>query len=83
MNHRIAAFLVLLGLFVGGCARQDPPLLFHAAAGQRSALDEIGAIFEERHPGTRVNFSYKGSGRPASGASSGNTTRSPTFRRTS
>ena len=62
MNHRIAAFLVLLGLFVGGCARQDPPLLFHAAAGQRSALDEIGAIFEERHPGTRVNFSYKGSG---------------------
>ena len=62
MKRRIAALLVLLGLFIGGCARQEPPLLFHAAAGQRSALDEIGAIFEERHPGTRVNFSYKGSG---------------------
>ncbi len=62
MIRRLAPFLVLLGLFSAGCSRQDPPLLFHAAAGQRSALDEIGAIFEERHPGARVNFSYKGSG---------------------
>jgi len=61
------ALLILLtgastGVWTGGCARQQPPLLFHAAAGQRSALDELQRIFEERHPETRVNLSYKGSG---------------------
>jgi len=37
-------------------------ILFHAGAGQRSSLDEIGQVFQQRHPDVRVDFSYKGSG---------------------
>lgn len=37
-------------------------MLFHAGAGQRSSLDEIATVFSARHPGTRIDFSYKGSG---------------------
>lgn len=37
-------------------------MLFHAGVGQRSSLNEIKVIFEERHPEVKVNFSYKGSG---------------------
>lgn len=37
-------------------------LLFHAGAGQRSSLDEIAEVFQQRHPDVRVDFSYKGSG---------------------
>ncbi len=54
--------MALFTLLSGGCARKPAPLLFHAAAGQRSALDECQGIFQARHPETRVNLSYKGSG---------------------
>jgi molybdate transport system substrate-binding protein len=37
-------------------------LLFHAGTGQRSSLDEVAEVFEQRHPDLRVDFSYKGSG---------------------
>jgi len=40
----------------------DKSLLFHAGLGQRMALNEIKAVFEEAHPDIKVNFSYKGSG---------------------
>jgi molybdate transport system substrate-binding protein len=45
-----------------GCKSKVRSLLFHAGAGQRSSLDEIAAVFAARHPGARVDFSYKGSG---------------------
>lgn len=44
------------------CKSKARPLLFHAGAGQRSSLDEIAAVFAARHPGARIDFSYKGSG---------------------
>jgi len=37
-------------------------MLFHAGVGQRSSLNEIKDAFEQLHPETMVNFSYKGSG---------------------
>ncbi len=62
MKRLLAICLMLFVLLAGGCARQPAPLLFHAAAGQRSALDELQGLFEKRHPGARINISYKGSG---------------------
>jgi molybdate transport system substrate-binding protein len=43
------------------CSRKNT-LLFHAGVGQRSALNEIQALFQKEHPEVQVNFSYKGSG---------------------
>jgi molybdate transport system substrate-binding protein len=58
--------VLALGLFAAAlaaaCGRGPPRLLVHAGAGQRSSLDEIAAAFAARHPGARVDFSYKGSG---------------------
>jgi molybdate transport system substrate-binding protein len=54
--------LVLAVLLAGGCQDQTRTLLFHAGAGQRSSLDEIVAIFEERNPQVEVELAYKGSG---------------------
>jgi len=55
--------LCTLALAVGaGCKSKAAPLLFHAGAGQRSSLDEIATVFAARHAGTRIDFSYKGSG---------------------
>jgi molybdate transport system substrate-binding protein len=57
---------LLLGALVlaslPACQPKAAPLLFHAGAGQRSSLDEIAAVFSARHPGTRIDFGYKGSG---------------------
>jgi len=50
----------LLGLC--GCREQNKTMLFHAGAGQRSSLNELKAVFEQRNPDVAVNFSYKGSG---------------------
>jgi len=56
----LLAALVLATL--PACRSKAPPLLFHAGAGQRSSLDEIAAVFSARHPGVRIDFSYKGAG---------------------
>jgi molybdate transport system substrate-binding protein len=60
------AGLFLLGAIalttLPACKPKVSPLLFHAGAGQRSSLDEIAMVFSARHPGTRIDFSYKGSG---------------------
>ena len=55
-------FLCLLCLLCFSCRQDEKALLFHAGAGQRSSLDEIKVLFEKKNPGSRVNFSYKGSG---------------------
>jgi molybdate transport system substrate-binding protein len=62
-----AAMVVMIALFsffaqneVFG--KNAKHLLFHAGAGQRSSLDEIAEVFQQRHPDLRVDFSYKGSG---------------------
>ena len=48
-------------LFCVGCG-EEKQMLFHAGVGQRSSLNEVKEVFENRHPGVEVNFSYKGSG---------------------
>jgi molybdate transport system substrate-binding protein len=55
----LPAFLLLAGC---GIAEEQHTLLFHAGLGQRSSLNEIKGLFEERYPDVQVNFSYKGSG---------------------
>jgi molybdate transport system substrate-binding protein len=52
-------FVIMLGC---GCQDRTRTLLFHAGAGQRSSLDEIVAVFEERNPRVKVELAYKGSG---------------------
>lgn len=47
---------------LAGCRQKETRLLFHAGAGVRGGLDEIGALYQEKHPDVRVDFSYKGSG---------------------
>jgi molybdate transport system substrate-binding protein len=64
MLARLACFVLALAscITLAGCGERSAGLLFHAGAGQRSSLDEIGQLFAQRHPGVRVDFSYKGSG---------------------
>lgn len=54
--------VVFLSLTLTGCGRKEKRLLFHAGAGQRSSLDEIAQVFQQRYPDVKVDFSYKGSG---------------------
>jgi len=56
------ALACVLASVVSGCKRKPAGLLVHAGAGQRSSLNEIAAAFAAKHPGVRVDFSYKGSG---------------------
>jgi molybdate transport system substrate-binding protein len=59
----VAAVLIMaLSGAISGCRKPPPRLLFHAGAGQRSCIDEITGIFTARHPGVKVDCSYKGSG---------------------
>jgi molybdate transport system substrate-binding protein len=53
--------MICVLISVAQCARKKP-LLFHAGTGQRSALQEIQRLFQKKHPGVQVNFSFKGSG---------------------
>ncbi len=63
MIRKTMVLAVFLSLFVGASAWADSKeMLFHAGVGQRSALNEIKAVFEKDHPDIKVNFSYKGSG---------------------
>ena len=54
--------VVFVSLTLTGCGRKEKRLLFHAGAGQRSSLDEIAQVFQQRYPDVTVDFSYKGSG---------------------
>jgi molybdate transport system substrate-binding protein len=58
------SIILLLGVsaIYGEGEKNVKRLLFHAGAGQRSSLDEIAKIYQERHPDVKVDFSYKGSG---------------------
>jgi molybdate transport system substrate-binding protein len=60
----LAAFVatVLLVLACGCEEAGKKTLLFHAGAGQRSSLDEVDHLFQQRYPEVAVNFAYKGSG---------------------
>ena len=49
----IASFVLLTQAF-----GSEKELLFHAGLGQRSALNEIKAVFEKKYPEIKVNFSY-------------------------
>ena len=60
----LAAFLVTALLVLAcGCEQvEKKTLLFHAGAGQRSSLNEVQVLFQQRHPEVAVNFAYKGAG---------------------
>jgi molybdate transport system substrate-binding protein len=53
--------IVAMAVLIAQCNREKE-LLFHAGVGQRSALTEIQAAFQKKHPDVQVNFSFKGSG---------------------
>jgi len=60
--RRASCTILLAAIALVGCGESKKTLLFHAGVGQRSSLDEIKVLFQERHPDVMVNFSYKGSG---------------------
>ncbi len=64
MTQKISVLLGILILCapITALSGDQKALLFHAGVGQRSSLNEIKAVWEERHPDQKVNFSYKGSG---------------------
>ncbi len=58
----VSAFcFITICLTLSSC-NKNKELLFHAGVGQRSSLEEIGEVFQQRNPGIRINFAYKGSG---------------------
>ncbi|MCP4714910.1 MAG: molybdate ABC transporter substrate-binding protein [Deltaproteobacteria bacterium] len=63
MMKKMMLFVLLagIGLALPAFAGQKE-MLFHAGVGQRSSLNEIKRIWEQRYPDQQVNFSYKGSG---------------------
>ena len=46
----------------GGQARADDRIVVFAASSLTEAFDELGAAFEEAHPGSQVVFNFAGSG---------------------
>ena len=56
------AAMAVAALLAAGCGEHKKRMLFHAGVGQRSSLNEIKDLFQQRHPDVEVNFSYKGSG---------------------
>lgn len=63
MLKKAVGLLVVMLLLPGGNAfAGGKEMLFHAGVGQRSSLNEIKQVFEQKHPDVQVNFSYKGSG---------------------
>ncbi len=54
--------VVLMLVPITVTAGSEKELLFHAGVGQRSSLNEIKQLWEQRNPDQRINFSYKGSG---------------------
>lgn len=54
----------MLGIFVTGAAaaQQQATLTVSAAISLKDALDELGGVYEQRHPGAKVTFNYGGSG---------------------
>jgi molybdate transport system substrate-binding protein len=62
-------FLLMVATLGGGCRQTPPPpsrpapaVRIAAAADLRFALDELTAVFRQRHPGTVVTVSYGSSG---------------------
>jgi molybdate transport system substrate-binding protein len=61
---RIRGLLLPLALCAGlaqAQARPEPELTVFAAASLTGAFQEIGGMFEQAHPGTRVRFNFAGS----------------------
>lgn len=62
---RLRALLAALVLWAGVARAQtpaaEPELTVFAAASLTGAFQEIGGMFEETHPGTRVRFNFAGS----------------------
>jgi molybdate transport system substrate-binding protein len=61
VDAAVAALTLLLAACSGGSPRQDGELLVFAAASLQRPFTEIGAEFEQAHPGTRVVFNFAGS----------------------
>jgi molybdate transport system substrate-binding protein len=59
---RVVLWIAIILAPLAALAGDEKELLFHAGVGQRSSLNEIKDIWEQRNPDQRVNFSYKGSG---------------------
>jgi molybdate transport system substrate-binding protein len=62
MLLRVVLWLSIVLAPLAAMAGDEKELLFHAGVGQRSSLNEIKQIWEQRNADQRVNFSYKGSG---------------------
>ncbi len=65
-SPRGAGMVLLAALSVGEISAQEtgavePELTVFAAASLTGAFQELGAIFERAHPGTRVRFNFAGS----------------------
>ena len=63
---RLAGIVLLAVLSAGKVSAQEtgvaePELMVFAAASLTGAFQELGAIFEQAHPGTRVQFNFAGS----------------------
>ncbi len=66
VSPRRAGIVLLAALSAGNISAQEtgaaePELTVFAAASLTGAFQELGAIFERAHPGTRVQFNFAGS----------------------
>jgi molybdate transport system substrate-binding protein len=57
----LAALVVCTGLAEARTSSPEPELTVFAAASLTGAFQEIGGMFEQAHPGTRVRFNFAGS----------------------
>jgi len=57
----LAALVVCAGLAEARTSAAEPELTVFAAASLTGAFQEIGGMFEQAHPGTRVRFNFAGS----------------------
>jgi molybdate transport system substrate-binding protein len=59
--RRLLLLLALVTLPFPGQAQQSGTLTVFAAASLSGAFQELGAVFEREHPGTKVRFNFAGS----------------------
>ncbi|MDH6225928.1 molybdate ABC transporter substrate-binding protein [Streptomyces chilikensis] len=71
--RRWAAAVLAAVTVLSGCAGQepDPTVTVFAAASLRESFTTLGEEFEDRHPGTEVEFSFGGSDTLAAGITGG------------
>ena len=71
MRHLLGSIILLMVCFaMSGPAWSEPEIVVSAAISLKNAFTDIGKLYEEGHPGVKVNFNFGAKSHPASKSTS-------------